>query len=518
MTTTIQHRLSLALYSILFIALFINCEDPDHTSTHSESAGYESEAGENSVTGGEDTAAGEMSETAGDEIEAGETSETAGDTSETAGETSETAGEMTETAGEMTETAGEMSDDLMPTDSDGFIWYFGADAETNSWTVAVIDPTNPSELAKSFTIDELSALSGPEADGGNDGGPSWGDALTSTQHSRIFVNSRSVAKVVVIDTAAQNVETILSVGERPVHTFNPNHGSEFWVHADGPGAFYVIDENSLAVSEPVVAALNNAGHGKLLYAEELGTKYYATNTNDPGVFPIEGSTKTTGDIITLCDVPCTDDPETMEDESTQTCGSTHDKAYNPQMNYVLFQCSGDARGKYAFVDASTDEVVQDLVDISGSIAHTKGNEYILAINGDVVQIWDTAAPEHNGIDFDSTVTIEGEPSARGTKFRKNDADQWEAWIPLTADTQVAVLNLSTNEVELVEIGTLTKPEGARHFSRRAAMSDTWFFTYNDAGAVIVNLETRAVTNGPALPAPTSRMAFANPEAHSASDD
>jgi hypothetical protein len=79
---------------------------------------------------------------------------------------------------------------------------------------------------------------------------------------------------------------VLDVGERPVHLWNPNHGSEIWTHADGLGAFYVIDQTSLAVSDPVVAALNDTGHGKLLYAEELGSKYYATNTNDPGGFPM----------------------------------------------------------------------------------------------------------------------------------------------------------------------------------------------------------------------------------------
>ena len=68
----------------------------------------------------------------------------------------------------------------------------------------------------------------------------------------------------------------------------------------------MIDPISLTVSEPVTAALDETGgHGKLLYAEELGTQYYATNTNNPGVFPINGDDKTTSEMVTLCDLSAT---------------------------------------------------------------------------------------------------------------------------------------------------------------------------------------------------------------------
>lgn len=388
-------------------------------------------------------------------------------------------------------------------------WFFSQDAEANAWIVTVIDPEQPEAPLASLTVEDLAALSGPESAGGNGQGPSWGDAVPSTDHRRIFANAGSIAKVAVFEVETRSLEALVDVGERPVHLYNPNDGSEIWSHADGPGAFYVIDQTSLAVSEPVVAALENRGHGKLLYAGELGSTYYATNTNDPGAFPIDGAAKTAGAMIALCGVPCADDPQTPEDESQLTCGGTHDKVYNPRMEWAIFECSGDARGHYAFVNTGDNSVIEDLVPMSGSIAHSPGNEYILIINAgadtDQVQIWDTGAPDHNGLAFDTTVTVDGGPSARGTEFRQNDSGTWEAWIPQTAGTKIAVVNLATSEVELVEIGVFTAPQGEA--SRRAAIGGNWLFTHNDQGVVMVNLATKEVIQGPALDGVVSRVAF-----------
>ena len=393
-------------------------------------------------------------------------------------------------------------------------WYFGSDSTSNSWNLDISGISDFSTLSKSTTFDDLSALSASEDLGGNGQGPTWNDALLSSDGKRIFANARSVNKVAVFDVETRSLETILDVGERPVHMFNPNHGNEIWVHADGPGSFYIIDQTTLAVSEPVVAALEDTGHGKLLYAKELGTKYYATNTNDPGIFPIDGAARTSGTMIQLCDSPCEDDTETADvDESTETCGGTHDKAYNPVMKYVVVQCSGSNRGKYAFVDAETDEVVQDLVEISGSITHSTSNEYILSINGDQVQIWDTGKEGHDGIAFDATVTVDGKPSARGTVFAQNAQEQWEAWIPQTEGTKVAILNLTTLEIAYAEIGTLTEPAGASHFSRRAGLVDGKFLSYNDDGTVLVDMTTREVTLGAALGTLPSRVVGVSQTVH-----
>lgn len=403
--------------------------------------------------------------------------------------------------------------DTTPAPSPATMWMFGADGDANRWTVTIVDAHDSQVVIKEFDVSDLADLSGPVESGGNGAGPSWGDAVTSTDHKRIFVNARSVNKVAVFDVESQTLETVIDVGERPVHSFNPNHGSEIWVHADGPGAFYVIDQTSLAVSEPITAALNDTGHGKLLYAQGLGTEYFATNTNDPGIFPINGAAHSVGGIINVCDLPCEDDPATPEDESLLTCGSTHDKAYNPTTNFVIAQCSGAARGHYGFVNAETHEVVHDMVPMSGSVAHSANWEYILVIDGDDVNIWDTGAADHDGVAFDAQVTVSGRPSARGTHFWKNDAGDWEAWIPQTEGTGVDVVNMRTREFVTVDIGTLTEPEGASHFSRRSSIGAGFFVSYNDAGVVLVDLATRTMTQGPATQALTARVAFADPEAH-----
>ena len=395
-------------------------------------------------------------------------------------------------------------------------WFLSTDAAGNSWNATALAPQERPRIIEELSLNELSLLSGSEASGGNGKGASWGDVIWDSHSGRIFANAKNVDKVAVLDVATRSMEAVLDVGERPVHLWSPNHNGEIWTHADGPGEFYVIDPISLTVSEPVTAALDETGgHGKLLYAEELGTQYYATNTNNPGVFPINGDDKTTSEMVTLCDMPCADDSETVGDESLLTCGSTHDKAYNPTMGYGVFQCSGAARGKYAFLDTETNTVVEDLVAINGSITHSEGNEYILVIDAgaesDQVKIWDTGSATHNGIEFDAVVTLDGEPSARGTQFREDRGGKWEAWIPQTAGTGLAVVNLETLAVEMIEIGPLTKPEGARHFSRRAVIGGDWLFTYNDLGAVMVNLDTRVVTQGPAIPGSVARIVFAGNE-------
>lgn len=368
-------------------------------------------------------------------------------------------------------------------------WYFGSDAATNVWSVAIVDSA-AHEDPDTFEIDELAALSGSA---GNDAGPSWGDAIVSSNGARIFANATTIDKVAVFDVASGSLEAVLDVGARPLHIYNPNHGNEIWTHADGEGAFYVIDQITLEVSGPIAAGLTGTGHGKLVYGEELGSKYFATNTNDPGAFVLDGAAKTDGIHIPLCGVPCADDPDS-------TCGGTHDKAYNPGMGWALFQCSGDSGGTYAFVDAQTDAVVQDLVAINGAIASSPGGEYILVIDGDLVQIWDTGAAGHDGITFDATLTLSGHPSDRGTEFRQTYDGGWEAWMPQNDGSKVIVVDLDSRATEEIEIGKLTPPPDAGHFARRSALGSDYFFNANDEGIVMIDLETRELTQGPATDA------------------
>jgi hypothetical protein len=375
-------------------------------------------------------------------------------------------------------------------------FYFVADASQNAWTVAVVDPGASPPSLTNFHIDALSALSGPT---GTQKGPAWQDGVLSSDGKRLFVNTgNGTHKVAVLRTQPPGLEVLLDVGKGPVHIYNPNHGKEIWTHADDEGAFYVIDQTSLAVGKPLVAALNNKGHGKLVYAPELGSTYFATNVADPGAFAIDGDAKTAPVFLPLCGTPCKDDPATLGDESTATCGGTHEKAYNPVKDWVVFQCSGATAGKYAFVQGKTKQVVKDLVTMSGGTAFTPDNAYILVIDGakGTVGIWDTAKPGHDGIAFDATLTIDKTPSQRGTALYQNAQGHWEAWIPQSAGTQLVIVDLVTQAKSTVEIGPLSPPAGATSATRRGAIAGSWYATHNDAGMVLVDLASRQVAQVP----------------------
>lgn len=377
-------------------------------------------------------------------------------------------------------------------------YYFAVDTAANAWTVTVVDPTTAKPTVTTFKVDELAAITGPA---GNKNGPGWGDAIASPDGKRIFANASTADRTLVIETATQSIETLLKVGAKPLHIYNPNDNKEIWAHNDSDGSFSVINTDTLAVSAPVVASLKSTGHGKLVYGTQLGTKYFATNTNDPGGFALDAATHA-ATFLGLCAVPCVDDPATPADESLDKCGGTHDKAYNPKTNQIVFQCSGVTDGKVAFVDATTNAVVKDLVPIVlGGFARTHDSKYILAFeNGaNAVKIWDTDKPGHDGVAFDATATITGAASVRGTSFRENEKGEVEAWIPQSTGTKLVVLNLKTLEQAEIEIGKLSPPPGSTSVTRRGEIAGDWFYTNSDAALVMVNVTTKAIVSA-ALPA------------------
>ncbi len=380
------------------------------------------------------------------------------------------------------------------------VWYFSEAKGQNAWFVTIVNPTT-GEVLNSMELPELSAITASEADGGNGAGPGWGDVNVGPK-GKIFANAMNADRVAVFNAKDKTFNSLLEVGPRPVHIYHPNHSMEIWTHADGIGAFHVINPDTLEVSEPIVAAANGTGHGKLLYAYEIRPRFFATNTTGPGVFPIDGVSREVGEMITVCGMPCAED-------ETKLCGGTHDKAYNPAKNWALFQCSGAAYGTYAIVDAGTNEVVHDTYSIAGGVVASKSNEFIFLIDGDTVQIWDTKAENHNGLDFDAVVTIEGAPNARGVQFSNVD-DEWFAWLPLTNAPSVARLNLQTMEVTLIEVGALTKPPGASHFGRRATIGGEWLATYADDGVKLINTKTLDVVTGIKPEGLVSRVEFMAP--------
>ena len=278
---------------------------------------------------------------------------------------------------------------------------------------------------------------------------------------------------------------------RPVHSFV--YGDEIWVHVDGDGGFSVIDAETLEVSEVIAANTVGTGHGKLLLSEGLGANTYVTNTAEPAVFPIDLETREVGAPIEIGG----GDPDL----------GTHDKGYDPATGLAFFQLTDDAG--FSFIDAETNEVVLDRVPITGRIAHTPDDEYIIILDAeaesDDIGIWNTTLDTHTQPEFDATVTIGGGVSVNGTEFYRDGTD-WEAWIPQTEGDNIAVLNLSTNEVELVAVGDLTIPEGASHFSRIGETDSEHFYTYSDEGAVRIDLDSSEVSDSISLGGSVSRMA------------
>ena len=371
------------------------------------------------------------------------------------------------------------------------VYYFWTNSDANTHGVTVVDSEADFALVTELTFAEISAITAPENEGGNGEGAAWGDAIVSEDGSRIFVNARNADQVLVIDTDSREVETILDVGDRPVHSYSLN--GELWVHVDGDGGFNVIDQETLEVSELIEANTVGTGHGKLLLSESLGNNTYATNTAEPAVFPINTETREVEDPITIAG----GDPEI----------GTHDEGYDPATGLAFFQLT-DSAG-FSFIDVETNKVLFDQVPILGRVAHTPDDNFILILNAGAetndIGIWNTTLDSHTQPEFDSEVTIGGGVSVNGTEFYL-DGEDWEAWIPQTEGDNVAVLNLSTNEVEYIELGNLTVPEGARHFSRRGGIDNDYFFTYNDEGAIRVDLDTFDVSNAVPLGGPISRMA------------
>ena len=380
----------------------------------------------------------------------------------------------------------------METNTSSDVYYFWQDPETNTHGVTVVNSDNDDfSVVKEFSIDELSEITAPENEGGNGEGAAWGDAVVSNDGSRIFVNARNADKVVVIDTATQAVETILDVGDRPVHSFV--YEDEIWVHVDGDGGFNVIDGETLEVSEFIATNTVGTGHGKLLLSAGLGANTYVTNTQEPAVFPINLETREVGAPIEIGG----GNPEI----------GTHDKGYDPATGLAFFQLTGDAG--FSFIDTETNEVVLDRVPIVGRIAHTPDDEFILVLNANAeendIGIWDTTLDTHTQPEFDREVTIGGGVSVNGTEFYQ-DGNDWEAWIPQTSGDNVAVLNLSTNKVDYIDVGDLTVPEGARHFSRIGEIDSDYFFTYSDEGGKRIDLDTYEVSDAIPLGGQISRMA------------
>lgn len=374
----------------------------------------------------------------------------------------------------------------------------------NKWLIHVIHPKKEI-IIKTIEVPELTQRTAEKAKATKteDVGPGWGDAILSHDHTRIFANAKNADALVVINVEHAKVEKIFhfAFGDRPVHSHLPNHGTEVWVHLDGKGAFFVISSVDLRILRGLKQLVQctspnvGTGHGKMLYAYALGNTYFCTNTQEPALFVVNGKTKKQIRKIEVCGTPPKDDPKTPEDESKGPLqGGTHDKAYLPGIRRIVVQCTG---GKgYALVNPQTLRVEHAHLPISGSIAHDKDFRHVLAIRASEkekqIQVWEQASMSNASHAFSYALDVDGSPSARGTHFHTIGSKHY-AWIPQTKGEHVAVVDLQKKTIQRIQVGPLTVPPKARHFSRRGALGVDAFYTYNDTGFVRIDLKTHAVT-------------------------
>jgi YVTN family beta-propeller protein len=388
------------------------------------------------------------------------------------------------------------------------VLYFSADKDAGAWWITAIDPPS-GVLRKQWRAAELDSLTVADATVV----PGWGDVVPSADGSRIFAAAPAADRVVVIDVATLEVTATIEVGGRPTTLLNPNQNGEIWVQAADEGAFYIIDAATLDVAGPLSASLDDIGGGRLLASAGLGSRYYATNTSSPAVFPIDGAGRTVGTPIEVCGTPCADDPGTVTDETTLLCGGgASERAFNAGMGWVIVQCNQGAG--YSFINAFDNSVVADKRAIKGIPVQTPGGELIFVIGPRLtsgqVQIWDTAAVGHNGLDFDQVVDVAGVPSPRGTQFQQV-GEGWQAWIPQTEGDKLVILDVASLAVSEVTIGTLTMPAGELpgQFMRHSAVNKRFFYTYDDAGVVLVSMEDLSVLRGDALHGTPQRVVFSH---------
>lgn len=315
--------------------------------------------------------------------------------------------------------------------------------------ITVIDPQNAEVVAEiTEGVDDVD----------------WGDAIPSPDNRRLFVNDGTNARVIIIDTEQQQIETRIDVGPDPTHMYHPRE-NELWTHSDEEGAFYIIDMNELTVTDKVVAAQENTAHGKLAYHEQLGTTGYATNTNDQGIHVIDLEAKETTDFI-----------ETHDE------GGTHAKRYNPVSNRLYIEGTRDVRTAVVNPDNGSVETHYDVV---GHIYNTPGDEYVVWVNEEQgVNVLD---PEQGK--FVAEIPVEGAPDK--VFFTEKDGTVF-GFTANTQNSKAAVVDFDKLEVvKKIEVGDILRPEDARFLHRGGLTADGWFVTPASGDGVVSIVDAEA---------------------------
>ncbi|WP_440763997.1 hypothetical protein [Natronorubrum sp. DTA7] len=335
-------------------------------------------------------------------------------------------------------------DDSNGEGSEGFIYAFAPN------TIAIIDPE------EGEVVDEIT-------DGLEDEG--WGDPRITADYSEIYVIRDSPSQVLVIDTESREIVDEVDVGPDPTHMYHPND-DEMWAHSDEEGTFYVIDTDSHEVAEIVESGLENEGHGKLLYHEDLGSMGYATNVNDPAALIIDLEAYERTDSVEL----------ENEDEGT------HYKAYAPETGLAYFE-HGD---ETAVVDTETDEVV-DYLDFAGGMYLSPDETVLGILDGNSIRFLDATSEEseeHGVVDVD-----EGPDALR---YHEAEDGALYAFTAHTQTDQASIIDVDELEiVETVDIGDIVRPEGAPFLHRSGVAGGGYFISPADDDGIVAIVDMEA---------------------------
>ncbi len=320
-------------------------------------------------------------------------------------------------------------------------------------TISIIDP------ADGAVVDEIT-----DGIDNND----WGDPQITADYSEIYVIEGSLDQVLVIDTESREVVAEVDIGPDATHMYHPND-DEIWAHADGEGAFYVIETSSHEVTEIVDSGLEGEGHGKLLYHDDLGSTGYATNVSDPGAPVIDLDSYERSDFLEFGDD-----------------GGTHYKAYSPQTGLAYFEYGDET----VVVDTDTNEIVDELA-FAGGMYLTPDEELLGVLDGDEVRFLDATSDDSTELD---SVTVAGGPDA--LRYY-DDGDTMYGFTANTMNDEAAVIDLdSFDVVDTLAVGDIERPEDADHLHRTGVAGDEYFLTPADADGfvAVVDMSTQEVVD------------------------
>ncbi len=304
---------------------------------------------------------------------------------------------------------------------------------------------------------------------------SWDDTVRSADGRRLYVSAHSKNEVLVFDTVARSLLKVIPVGVNPVHLSLVNGGTELWSHSDAEGTFYVIDISSLNVIDKVDASTTHSGHGALV-APPIGTEYYATNVNTPGLFVIDARTRKVTKTIALC-------------KGSDGTGGGHGVGFTAENRYVYVQCSGTL-AKVAVVDTSDDTFVQYL-DSSGDI-YTAPDGSVAAIANSHANTLDliNASP---GLVSISSVPI---PNRAASAFFDRVDGKTLAFVADLKSPDVEVVDVAAKTIAKTIPGTPLAGQGPDTIVPRSSdLGGGYFYTIVRPTGVlnIIDVHTLAVT-------------------------